>query len=222
MVVLRAFRLGLALVAVAVLVLLAPGVTRGNVTYTVQVPGDPPLTDTGIYLAAGSQLHITATGLIKFDSTFYSDPDGNSDWPFGRPKGNFLFLIQGIPILSLVGCVGETPPVVNSGLAYPGYPAEAWTNLDLASTHLLGDGYIGSNFTGTSPYSGFLYLGYNDRWCPGNSGYFTAQVEVGPPVPAPSSLWLAMVGIGLCVSVPLAHRFLGRRKALLPTGGLRV
>ena len=182
-------KIGRVVLALGFLAVLAVRSAFGGIV----VQGNVPFTDTGVYVPAGSEITINATGLVTFDlGGLTSDPDGNSAFfGGGQATANFLFVIPDIPALSLIGAIGDSLPVVTFG-----NDPEARADLDFASTTLIGDGFIGSSFQGLAPASGWLYLGYNDRYFEDNSGAFVADIDI-QVVPVPAALLLGIVGVGV-------------------------
>jgi arylsulfatase A-like enzyme len=135
----------------------------------VTIPGTQPYTDTGIDLAEGQPLRITASGEIEVAPWSYWGRDG-FDWRVG-PLGtyNYKKAVEDkrfplpaaqrgpAPCYCLIGKIGED-----------GKPF-----------------FVGEEYHGTASSSGKLYLGINDFDCADNAGSFSAEIAVGEGATAP-------------------------------------
>lgn len=89
-----------------ILLFLAPAIGSGDATVQVSVPANQAWTDTGIDLALGSNVTITASGTIRIAG---SDPGKT---PAGAPECSAPsdFLAPGLPCWSLIGRIGNGTP----------------------------------------------------------------------------------------------------------------
>jgi hypothetical protein len=155
--------------------------------YTLGVPDTVPWTDTGIYLTAGSQLDIAATGTVHYSTSSYQVCDANG----GDYSGAQFLSDMMLPTTvchSLVGKIGGTTGV---GTGTP------------VSEGILGDGpgFVGTFYNKAVSTSGELFLGFNDDpavfW--DNSGSFSVTISI-TSVPEPGTIALFATGaIGLLI-----------------------
>lgn len=145
--------------------------------YTLTIPDTTPWTDTGIDIAAGSDLQITATGTATF---------GFSSGQSCGPNGAGVFFADSV-VPSAVSCslIGKTGGTTAVG---DGTPVPGGTPGD-------GLGFVGASYNETITTGGELYLGFNDQvgGFSDNSGSFSVTVDV-TPVPEPSVA--ALFGLG--------------------------
>jgi len=120
-------------------------------TYFITVPAKHSWTYTSIWVNAGQQVKITATGTIHVGSGVSAGPAGkpftSSQCGYHTYNTSYGFLAPGLNCWSLLFSVD-------------GYPAFQ----------------TGSAITFVSPTSGYLQLGVNDDYFRDNSGAFTAKV----------------------------------------------
>lgn len=160
--------------------------------------------DTGLSLAAGTQVTVTASGTwTPWVSSGYCGPDGLAASTGEQYYGDQFFNPQGIesavgtfPLGALIGYAGTTPPMTGS------YSSMSQSEIQNTITHLV---EIGSSATFAMPYTGELFLGMNDdafsAFSNDNSGSITAAITV---VPEPSAL--AVLACGLIVFVYFSRR----------------
>ena len=127
---------------------------------TVTVNADnPSFTDTGVALALNESFSITATGKAKWTQT--SPSTGPNGYLFSQSNGTHAcgydqyhpyevtsFLAPGLNCWSLVGRIGTSGPIF----------------------------LVGTSLKMPAPYSGELYLAFNDDYYPNNSGDFVAMI----------------------------------------------
>ena len=136
----------------------ARGVAAATTTVTVNAD-NPSFTDTGVALTLNESFSITATGKAKWTHT--SPSTGPNGYRFSQSNGTNTcgydqyhpyevtsFLAPGLNCWSLVGRIGTT------GVIFP----------------------VGASLTMPAPYSGELYLAFNDDYYPNNSGDFVAMI----------------------------------------------
>jgi hypothetical protein len=118
----------------------------------VTVPGTRAWVDTGVDVAAGDRVQITASGTIRhnYDASSTVGPDGDVN-----PKAAVNnAVVDGTRVegrhAALIARVGTQPPFV-----------------------------VGSEHTFTAPIPGRLELGVNDVGPDNNSGQFDVTVQVG-------------------------------------------
>jgi hypothetical protein len=149
--------------------------------YTMDVPCTVPWTDTGINIAAGSQLDITASGIVRYGWDQGQTTDANG----GDYTGPQFFqdcVLPNATCHSLIGKIGGTTDI-GTGVPVPeGTPGD-------------GLGFVGTFYSEMITTGGELFLGFNDEvWGFGdNSGSFSVTIDV-VPVPEPSTV--ALVGFG--------------------------
>jgi len=166
----------------AALISLCGGRNARATIYTLTIPGTVPWTDTGINLAAGSVLEITASGTVT-----YGFSPGQSCGPNGgNVSGGPLFypdsVVPSAITHSLIGKTGGTTAVGDGTPVPGGTPGD-------------GTGYVGASYNETISTGGELFLGFNDEvgGFGDNGGSFSVTVDV-LPVPEPSVM--AFVGLG--------------------------
>jgi hypothetical protein len=129
-------------------------------TTTVTVDADDPsFTDTGVALTLKEPFSITATGTAKW--TLTSRSTGPNGYRFSQFNGVHTcgydqyhpyevpsFLAPGLNCWSLVGRIGT------AGVIF----------------------FVGTSLKMRAPYSGELYLAFNDDYYPNNSGDFVATI----------------------------------------------
>jgi hypothetical protein len=136
----------------------AGGSAAATTTVTVNA-NNPSFTDTGVALTLNESFSITATGKAKWTHT--SPSTGPNGYRFSQSNGTNTcgydqyhpykvtsFLAPGLNCWSLVGRIGTT------GVIFP----------------------VGTSLTMPAPYSGELYLAFNDDYYPNNSGDFAAMI----------------------------------------------
>ena len=157
------------------------------VGYVFSIPSTTAWTDTGLDVPAGTELQITATGMVQYGPFAQQITDANG----GDYTGTKFFsdcVLSNTVVVSLIGKIGGTTTI---GTGSP-IPEGVQGN---------GIGFVGTSYDQVMPASGRLFLGFNDRldYFGDNSGSFTVTVTV---VPEPSSFALLAVG---------SLAFLGRR-----------
>jgi len=135
-------------------------------TKILQAPSTTPWFDTGIDVTAGQQLHITATGTVRYGG----DPKQVTDANGGHYTGKKFFTTTVLPttvVVSLTGKVGGTTAVDTGTLLLEGTPND-------------GPGFVGTSYDEIVPESGRLFLGFNDREQAfgDNSGAFTVTITL--------------------------------------------
>ena len=136
----------------------ARGVAAATTTVTVNAD-NPSFTDTGVALTLNESFSITATGKAKWTHTSpstgpngsrVSQSNGTNTCGYDQyhPYEVTSFLAPGLNCWSLVGRIGTT------GVIFP----------------------VGASLTMPAPYSGELYLAFNDDYYPNNSGDFVATI----------------------------------------------
>jgi non-specific serine/threonine protein kinase len=118
---------------------------------TVSVPGTQAYTDTGIDLAVGDSVTITATGTIEHN---IADPQGTMVGPDGDLRPQFRqFNVPGLPSANHAALIGK---VGDSGAPF----------------------VVGHAYGFTASDAGRLFLGINDVGVANNGGSFTAIITV--------------------------------------------
>jgi len=144
------------------------GVAIAQEVYTLDVPSTVPWTDTGINIAAGSQLIITATGTVHYSYSSYQVCDANGGDYSGAQFLSDVMLPNTV-CHSLVGKIGGTTAVGDGTPVPEGTPGD-------------GPGFVGTSYSEVIPTGGELFLGFNDNpavfW--DNSGSFSVTVTVVP------------------------------------------
>jgi hypothetical protein len=123
---------------------------------TVSVPGNQPWTDTGLDLATGSSITITADGTIKIAASDPGKtPDGDQNCIPSQHTEPWAadFIAPDLHCWALIGRIGDTAPFE-----------------------------VGTSTTLWVPTAGRLYLGVNDGRADfgDNSGAWTAHITVNP------------------------------------------
>ena len=151
-----------------------------------------PWTDTGINIAAGSQLDITASGIVAYGGSTDQTTDANG----GIPSQEFFqnAVLPNTIIVSLIGKIGGTIDVGTGTPVPEGTPGD-------------GPGFVGISYSEVTPTGGELFLGFNDQvgafW--DNSGSFSVTIDV-VPVPEPSTVALSVLESWLSWSDPTSNR----------------
>lgn len=173
----RFLRWPLCLSILYLLCMISVALSQGATEFVID--GKTATLDTGIYVQAGDVITITATGEVSphWGHDYYS-ADGLGELP---ENVWFEFALPTISAWSLIGAIGG-PPFDNQD-----YWPQGGTLLDGEGAGYQGAGFIGSNFQGTAPVSGNLFLGVNDNYYSDNVGSFTASVSISrPSSPLPS------------------------------------
>lgn len=168
---------------VTIALLLSQGMEKAAAQiYTFSVPSTVPWTDTGIGIAAGSQLEITASGTVHYSTSSYQVCDANGGDYTGAQFLSDMMLPNTV-CHSLVGKVGGTTAVGDGSPIPEGIAGD-------------GPGFVGTSYNQIIPTSGELFLGFNDDpavfW--DNSGSFSVTVTV-VPVPEPSTVAVFALGV---------------------------
>jgi len=174
----RLFSSTAAATLLAGLISLCGGRNARATIYTLTIPDTVPWTDTGINIAAGSEIQITASGTATFGFSA-----GQSCGPNGT-TGVFYpgSVVPSAVSCSLIGKTGGTTGVGTGTLVPEGTPGD-------------GTGFVGASYDKTISTGGELFLGFNDQvgGFSDNSGSFSVTLNV-LPVPEPSIM--AFVGLG--------------------------
>lgn len=182
----------------ASLVALCGGQNARATIYTLSISSTVPWTDTGINVAAGSELEVTASGTVA-----YGLSPGQSCGPNGGDLGGPLFLSDsvypGAVSHSLIGKTGGTTAIGDGTPVPEGTPGD-------------GTGFVGASYNEIISTGGELFLGFNDEvgGFGDNSGSFSVTVDV-LPVPEPSVA--AFFGLGV---LALFARRIHRSNRALP------
>jgi len=150
-----------------------------TVTVQVTVPANAIWADTGIHVSAGDIVAITASGRWTPNGVNYTGPNGfgySREWP-----DNFFNLAD---LGACADCASTLTPFWSELISYTGSSppaAGSYTSTAIAPQAKL-IGRVGRNFNGPWPYSGELWLGFNDDAYSGNTsdnyGQVTATVTV--------------------------------------------
>ena len=169
--------------------------------YTMDVTSTVPWTDTGIYIAAGSQLDITASGIVVYGWSPGQVADAN-----GGDSGVQFYpdtVFPNTTVISLIGKIGGTTDIGTGTPVPEGTPGN-------------GPGFVGTSYSELISTSGELFLGFNDRvgYFGDNSGSFSVTIDV-VPVPEPSTV--ALVGFGCLVLLVRFNKQRGRLPGRMQT-----
>lgn len=123
-------------------------------TPALTVPGTQEWTDTGVTVAAGDRVGITASGQVYIDPSFPVGPDGDQACTPSVDHPGGPFPAVNLPCWSLVGRIGD------------GTPFEIGTSILVVAS------------------AGRVYLGVNDDNFTDNSGNWTARIKLGGMPPA--------------------------------------
>jgi len=155
--------------------------------YTLDVPCTVPWTDTGINIAAGSQLDITATGIVAYGGSPSQVTDANGGDYTGQQFLSDMMLSNTV-CHSLIGKIGGTIDIGTGTLVPEGTPGN-------------GPGFVGTSYGELISTSGEIFLGFNDDpagfW--DNSGSFSVTISVVPSDPlqiTPVTGFAASGGLG--------------------------
>jgi hypothetical protein len=153
--------------------------------YTMDVPITVPWTDTGINIAAGSRLEITASGIVAFGGSPGQTTDANGGDVITGQQFFQDCVLPNTVCHSFIGKIGGTTDIGT------GTPVSEVTPGD-------GPGFVGISYSEVTSTGGELFLGFNDEigGFGDNSGSFSVTVDV-VPVPEPSTV--ALVGFGVLV-----------------------
>ena len=172
--------------AVILALLLAGSAHNAAATvYTLQIPCTQEWTDTGIDIAAGSLVGITASGTVQYGYLGEQVTDANG----GDYTGQQFFPTAVLPntiIVSLIGKIGGST-AIDTGTPIP------------EGTFGKGPGFVGTSYSQVVSTGGRLFLGFNDQLGAyyDNYGSFSVNVSV---VPEPSTLALLIVPGALLVA----------------------
>ena len=172
--------------AAALLTVLMSGsaLTASATVYTLEIPSTQEWTDTGIDIAPGSLVGITASGMVQYGYLGEQVTDANG----GDYTGQQFFPTAVLPdavIVSLIGKIGGTT-AVGTGTPLPeGAPGK-------------GLGFVGTSYSQFVSTGGRLFLGFNDQLGTyyDNYGSFSVNISV---VPEPSTLALLIAPGALLV-----------------------
>jgi len=148
--------------------------------FTLSIPDTVAWTDTGINIAAGSELEISASGTVT-----YGFSTGQSTGPNGGDTSSQQFFADAVVpsavIHSLIGKTGGTTAVGDGTPVPEGTPGD-------------GTGFVGVSYDKIISSGGELFLGFNEEvgGFSDNSGSFSVTVTV---VPEPSVA--AFFGLGV-------------------------
>jgi len=140
------------------------------------ISGTVPWTDTGIFVQAGDELVISATGSVSWGGAS-TDPNGVGTFRDGTQTLPSVVVPTAI-IDSLIGKIGGTTAIGDGNPVPQGAPGK-------------GAGFVGSSYDEIISQSGELFLGYNDDLFGDNSGGYNVSISV---VPEPSLAALAAAG----------------------------
>lgn len=129
----------------------------------IAVPGNRDWTDTGVDVAAGEQLAISATGEMEISHWKFAGRDG-FEWLVG-PQGTYLYD-------TVVSDKAFPLPAAGRGPA-PCYALIGRIGADGAPF------LVGRDYRAQAPASGRLFLGVNDFDVSDNSGGFSADIALG-------------------------------------------
>ena len=178
-------RVGTAAILISIIVL-RTAQTESAVLF--DVPATVPWTDTGIYLSAGDELLISASGKVNYGPAPVQSCDANGAWKQFQ-SGTVL---PGANLYSLIGKTGGTT-AIGDGTAIPegrlGY----------------GSGFVGTYYCQLISTGGELYLGFNDGvgTFSDNSGDFLVTLSV---IAVPEPAVVPLIGLGTLAA--LAGRML--------------
>ncbi len=150
--------------------------------FTLNIPDTVAWTDTGINIAAGSELEISASGTVT-----YGLSAGETIGPNGGNPGGSQFLPDAVVpsaiLHSLIGKTGGTTAVGNGTPVPEGTPGD-------------GTGFVGVSYDKIISSGGELFLGFNEEvgGFSDNSGSFSVTVTV---VPEPSGAAFFGLGAGV-------------------------
>jgi hypothetical protein len=161
-----------------------PQESRGQ-SFNLQVPATSPWFDTGIDIVAGSQLNLTASGVVNFGVGASVNADGiGSGFDGTSTNSPFPTVYPNTIVLTLIGKVGGTTGL-NTGTPVP------------EGRLGKGMGFVGTSYSQLIPTTGRLYLGFNDEVgaFDDNSGFFTVSGSIIPPLP---QLSIQVADVAVC------------------------
>ena len=179
----RIVAVAVALLACLLVMVKSPAVdAQGDAdTATVTLTGDDGQDDTGLDVAAGDVIIITAEGEMASGagSGPYSVPTGPDG--LNLPAEN-EYGVPPLPSVAIVAVIGAIDGEFDSAEHLLDDGADinenGQTGDEVGYPGIFGAGHVGANFTGIAPQSGDLVLAINDAPLDDNVGAFTVQIQV--------------------------------------------